>query len=65
MHSLFRVCHSLKEIDLSNFNTSLAKRINGMFMNCYSLISLDLSSFDTSLVYNMSCIFYYTLTMEI
>ena len=60
MQMLFKDCHSLKEIDLSNFNTSLAKLINGMFMNCYLLISLDLSSFDTSLVYNMSCMFYYS-----
>ena len=37
----------LKELDLSNFNTSLVMDMFGMFEECYSLTSLNISSFNT------------------
>lgn len=48
MSEMFMNCHSLKNIDLTSFNTSFVANFNSMFEGCSSLTSLDLSSFDTS-----------------
>ena len=48
----------VREIDLSNVDTSNVTSMQGMFYNCESLTSLDLSSFDTSKVKDMSWMFY-------
>ena len=45
---LFYGLENLREIDLSNVNTSNVTDMNGMFYGCSSLTSLDLSSFDIS-----------------
>ena len=47
---MFRDCHDITEIDLSNFNTSDVTYMNGMFRDCSQLTSLDLSNFNTSKV---------------
>lgn len=48
MSEMFMNCQSLKNIDLTSFNTSFVANFNSMFEGCSSLTSLDLSSFDTS-----------------
>jgi len=47
MHSMFFICYSLKELDLSNFKTTNANKMGRMFSECSSLEELNLSSFDT------------------
>ena len=54
---MFSGCNSLESINLSNFNTSSARNMQGMFFSCNSLRFLDLSNFDTSKVYNMENMF--------
>lgn len=49
---------SLKELDLSHFNTAKAVTFTSMFYNCGGLKELDLSSFNTSNVEFMSYMFY-------
>ena len=48
---------NIRDIDLSNFDTSRVTDMHYMFWNMHSLTSLDLSSFDTSKVTNMSSMF--------
>ena len=50
MAEMFRDCHSLKSLDLSNFNTSNINIMWNMFWNCFSLTSLNVSNFDISKV---------------
>ena len=57
MKFMFDNCCSLKELDLSSFNTTKVNDMSSMFCNCSSLISLDLSSFNTSHVNEMNRIF--------
>lgn len=57
MGSMFASCRSLKQIDLSDFNTSNVTSMNNMFAGSSSLESLDLSYFDTSSVTDMSSLF--------
>ena len=45
---MFKGCNNLKNIDLSNFNTSKVTNMGDMFEGCGQLTELDLSSFDTS-----------------
>ena len=40
-------CISLKNADLSSFNTTLVSKLIYMFNNCHQLTSIDLSNFDT------------------
>jgi surface protein len=61
---MFAKCSSLKEIDLSGFQTGNAKIIRGMFFDCSSLTSLDLSSFDTRNVVNMESMFYHCASLQ-
>lgn len=53
---MFCSCYSLKELDLSKFNTSRVTNMKGMFRGS-SLKELDLSSFDTSKVTDMRDMF--------
>ena len=50
--------NNIRDIDLSNFDTSRVTDMNYMFWNMHSLTSLNLSNFDTSKVTNMSSMFY-------
>ena len=49
---------NIRDIDLSNFDTSRVTDMHYMFWNMHSLTSLNLSNFDTSNVTNMSAMFY-------
>ena len=51
---MFYNCISLKEIDLTHFDTSGAESLYGMFQNCRNLASIDLSSFNTEKVMNFT-----------
>ena len=55
---LFYNCKSLKDIDLSFFDTKNVEIFGGMFTNCASLKNLDLTHFNTSNGKNMSFMFY-------
>ena len=46
MSSMFYNCSSLKELNLSNFNTSNVNNMIFMFNNCHSLQNLDILNFD-------------------
>ena len=48
---------NIRDIDLSNFNTSKVTNMSSMFWNMHSLTSLNISNFDTSKVTNMSSMF--------
>ena len=53
MNHMFNGCSSLKEINLSSFNTSNLKDMGNMFYNCKSITSLNLGNFTTDKVENM------------
>ncbi len=57
MQAMFCGCSSLKELNLSSFDTSSVVDIQDMFGGCKSLESLDLSSFDTRRVRFYSNVF--------
>ena len=54
---MFYKCKSLKNIDLSNFNTQNVTNMRYMFSYCSSLTNIDLSNFNTQNVTNMSFMF--------
>lgn len=54
---MFSNCSSLKEIDVSNFDTSLSTSTRNMFKGCSLLKNIDVSGFDTSLVTDMGWMF--------
>ena len=58
MTSMFENCTSLKEIDLSNFETENVYSMNDMFMNCSSLKTIDTSKFNTAKVNDFSRMFW-------
>ena len=60
---LFYGMEKVKDIDLSEFDTSNVTNMEGMFHRCTSLTSLDLSGFDTSKVTNMKWMFYKCLSL--
>ena len=47
MKEIFFECHSLINIDLSNFNTEKVIDMSYMFFDCFSLTNIDLSNFNT------------------
>ena len=51
MNEMFKDCHSLTSLDLSNFDTSKIDNFANFFQNCYALETIDLSNFDTSKSY--------------
>ena len=44
MRKMFYECYSLKNINLSNFNTQNVTNISEMFSQCQSLENIDLSN---------------------
>ena len=54
---MFSGCSSLKELNLSNFNTNNVTNMNSMFSGCSSLKELNLSNFNTNNVTNMRWMF--------
>ena len=57
MRGMFSGCKSLKEINLSNFNTNNVTNMSYMFWECSSLKEINLSNFNTDNVTNMSNMF--------
>ena len=57
---MFGGCSSLKNLNLSNFNTNNVTNMYCMFFHCSSLTNLNLSNFNTNNVTNMECMFDYT-----
>ena len=57
MSGMFSRCSSLKELNLSNFNTNNVNYMGGMFWGCSSLEELNLSNFNTNNVTNMAFMF--------
>ena len=54
----------IKEIELSDFDTSNVTKMSNMFYCCYALESLDLSNFDTSNVTDMLSMFSVCYALE-
>ena len=54
---MFYNCTSLKEIDLSIFDTEFVMDMSYMFFNCTSLKALNLSHFESLRVKKMECVF--------
>lgn len=59
MRRMFYHCHSLKELDISNFKTSNVTDMNYMFYCCDALEKLTLGDPDTSNVKSMKSMFCY------
>jgi surface protein len=57
MADMFSGCSSLKELDLSGFDTAGVDYMGDLFSGCSSLESIDLSSFDTGSVTSMAGMF--------
>ena len=57
MSYMFSGCSSLKEINLSNFNTNNVNNMSCMFYKCSSLKELNLSNFNTNNVTDMRYMF--------
>ena len=53
----FYNCYSLKNLNLSNFNTQNVTNMIDMFSGCNSLTNLNLSNFNTHNVTNMEFMF--------
>ena len=61
MGNLFCGCSSLKELNISNFNTNNVIDMRYIFCGCSSLKHLNLPNFNTNNVFNaisMDCMFY-------
>ena len=54
---MFSGCLSLRELNLSNFNTNKVFYMNDMFCECSSLKELNLSNFNTNNVTYMGFMF--------
>ena len=57
-YSLFYGCYNLREIDISELDTSNAVDMGGMFEGCSNLISINVNNINTENVTNMSYMFY-------
>ena len=58
MSYLFSGCSSLKELNLSNFNTKKVTDMAHIFFRCKSLKELNLTNFKTNKNTNMTEMFY-------
>lgn len=52
--SMFRDCHALEELDLSDFDPEKVTTTKAMFDSCYSLKTLDLEDWDLTTITNTS-----------
>ena len=57
LNYMFRQCGALKNIDVSNWDTSNVTSMSSMFDECFTLETLDLSNWDTSNVKYMGYMF--------
>ena len=58
MAYIFEGCSSLKQLNLSNFNTNNVTNMNCMFHKCSSLTDLNISNFNTDNVTDMRDMLY-------
>ena len=58
MEGMFRGCYSLKELNLTNFNTNNVAYMNGMLCGCSSLKEINLTNFNTNNVHDMYGMFF-------
>ena len=58
MSSMFSFCSSLKELNLSNFNTNNVINLNSMFYGCSSLKKINLNIFNIINEIDTSNMFY-------
>ena len=63
--NMFFNCIKLKNIDLSNFDTSNVETLEDMFYECSSLTNVDFSEWETSSVRNMNRMFYKCEALQI
>ena len=64
MKDLLYGCTSLKELDLSNFNTENVTDMSYMFYNCSSLKKLNISNFNINKVKVINYMFYECSSLE-
>ena len=64
MDNMFNECTSLKELDLSNFNTNNVNDFSYMFYDCSSLEKLDISNFQTGHVRYSEHMFYRCVSLK-
>ena len=57
LEKMFNGLYNIKEIDLSQFDTSEVKNMENMFNYCHDLEKINLTNFDTSKVTNMKGMF--------
>jgi len=57
MSNMFSYCSSLKELNLTSFNTDNVINMRYMFYICSSLKELNLTNFNTNKVINMGGMF--------
>ena len=57
--SMFQDCRSLKQVDLSLFNSDLIKTTESMFYGCEFLSSIDFTNFNTANCITMETMFYW------
>lgn len=55
---MFLNCSKLTSLNVSSFNTSNVKNMQGIFYGCSSLTTLDISNFNTRNATNMKMFFY-------
>ena len=56
---MFKGLYNIKEIDLSNFDSSKVTNMDSMFENCENLEKINFGKINTSLVNNMKYLFHY------
>ena len=61
MKEMFYECKSLKNLDLSNFNTKNVTDMSDMFSYCESITDINLSNFNVQNVKNKSYITMFSL----
>ena len=57
MSNMFSGCSSLKELNLSNFNTHNVTDMGYMFYGCSSLLELNISNFNFNNITNIEYMF--------
>ena len=62
---MFKDCYSLKEIDLSSFNTNNVTQMKHLFFGCALLKEINLSFFNTKSVKNMNSMFEGCTSLEV
>ena len=62
---MFFECSSLKELNLSNFNTKNVTDMSGMFAGCSVLNELNINNFRSKNLKNKDNIFYFEIDLNI